>query len=214
MAWDPRRYIAACTVCAQGKYSYQAPTGFLHPLELPHRPWSHIAVDFVVGLPESHGNTFIMTIVDQFSRMAQFIPIAKLPSAVETGELLVQHVFRLHGLPRDIVRSGSAVHLTGVKELLRSRVPEDLATGMCGSHAISPADAAPSKPGGRLRHTSANRSGWRPRTPPPPPEGLEKAGTEVCGAVCVCMWSCHRRPGLSAEGRRSRFRVLVAGQAH
>ena len=44
-----------------------------------------------------------MTVVDRFSRMAHFIPIAKLPSAAETGELLVQHVLRLNGLPRDIV---------------------------------------------------------------------------------------------------------------
>ena len=57
----------------------------------------------MVGLPESHGNTIIMTVVDRFSRMAHFIPIAKLPSAAETGELLVQHVLRLNGLPRDIV---------------------------------------------------------------------------------------------------------------
>ena len=53
IAQDARRHIAACTVCARGKSSHQAPTGFLYPLDLPHRPWSHIAVDFVVGLPES-----------------------------------------------------------------------------------------------------------------------------------------------------------------
>ena len=35
--------------------------------------------------------------------MAHFILIAKLPSAAEMGELLVQHVFRLHRLPQDIV---------------------------------------------------------------------------------------------------------------
>ncbi|KAI3356744.1 hypothetical protein L3Q82_003425 [Scortum barcoo] len=29
--------------------------GFLKPLPIPHRPWSHIAVDFVSGLPPSQG---------------------------------------------------------------------------------------------------------------------------------------------------------------
>ena len=99
MAWDDRRHIVACTVCARGKSLDQAPTGILYPLELPHRPWSHIAVDFVVGLPESHGNTVIMTIIDRFSKMAQFISIANLSSAAEMGELLVQHVFYLYRLP-------------------------------------------------------------------------------------------------------------------
>ncbi|XP_068178216.1 uncharacterized protein [Antennarius striatus] len=35
--------------------------------------------------------------------MAHFVPLAKLPSAKETAELVLQHVFRLHGLPSDVV---------------------------------------------------------------------------------------------------------------
>lgn len=35
--------------------------------------------------------------------MAHFVPLQKLPSAKETAQLLVQHVFRLHGLPMDVV---------------------------------------------------------------------------------------------------------------
>lgn len=98
MAQDARRYM-----CTHVKSSHQAPKGFLHPLKLPHRPRSHIAIDSVVGLPESNGNTVIMTIIDHFLRMAHFILITKLSSAAETGELLVQHVFCLHGLTQDIV---------------------------------------------------------------------------------------------------------------
>ena len=48
-------------------------------------------------------NTVIMTVVDRFSKSAHFIPFPKLPSALDTGELLVQHVFCLHWIPRDIV---------------------------------------------------------------------------------------------------------------
>ncbi|KAL2089298.1 hypothetical protein ACEWY4_013987 [Coilia grayii] len=36
-------------------------------------------------------------------KTAHFIPLPKLPTARETAELLVLHVFRLHGLPCDIV---------------------------------------------------------------------------------------------------------------
>lgn len=40
---------------------------------------------------------FILTVVDQFSKVAHFIPLPKLPSAKETAQLMVQHVFLIHG---------------------------------------------------------------------------------------------------------------------
>lgn len=77
--------------------------GLLQPLPVPSRPWTHISVDFVTGLPNSAGNTVILTIVDRFSKMAYFVPLSKLPTAKDTAQLLVQHVFGLHGLPVDVV---------------------------------------------------------------------------------------------------------------
>ncbi len=41
--------------------------------------------------------------VDRFSKAAHFIPLPKLPSAKETALVVVDHVFRLHGLPIDVV---------------------------------------------------------------------------------------------------------------
>eukprot|EP00066_Takifugu_rubripes_P028568 XP_011617834.1 PREDICTED: D(3) dopamine receptor-like [Takifugu rubripes] len=103
MARDTKDYVAACLVCSRGKASHQPPAGLLRPLEIPRRPWSHIAVDFITGLPPSQGHQVVLTVFDRFSKSAHFIPLPKLPSAAETGELLVQHVFLLHGLPTDIV---------------------------------------------------------------------------------------------------------------
>lgn len=45
------------------------------------------------------GHTSILMVVDRFSKAAQFVPLPKLPSATETGDLKVCHVFRLHFLP-------------------------------------------------------------------------------------------------------------------
>ena len=103
MATDTRKFIAACSVCARNKPSHRPPAGLLQPLPIPPRPWSHIAVDFVTGLPPSEGNNTILTVVDRFSKAVHFIPLPKLPTALETSDLLVQHVFRLHGIPQDIV---------------------------------------------------------------------------------------------------------------
>uniref|UniRef100_A0A8C7KLL0 Gypsy retrotransposon integrase-like protein 1 n=1 Tax=Oncorhynchus kisutch TaxID=8019 RepID=A0A8C7KLL0_ONCKI len=103
MGEDTQRFVAVCPVCAQNKSTNRPSSGLLHPLPIPRRPWSHLALDFVTGLPPSVGNTVILTIVDRFSKFAHFVPLSKLPSATETSEILVREVFRVHGLPSDIV---------------------------------------------------------------------------------------------------------------
>ncbi len=43
----------ACSVCAQNKVSNHPSVGLLQPLPIPSLPWSHIALDFVSGLPDT-----------------------------------------------------------------------------------------------------------------------------------------------------------------
>ena len=47
--------------------------------------------------------TIILTIVDRFIKMVHFAPLSKLPTAKETAQLVLLHVFCLHGLPMDVV---------------------------------------------------------------------------------------------------------------
>lgn len=98
---NTRTFIAA-SICAHGKSLHQHPAGLLQSLSTPWCPWSHIALDFVTGLPLSERNAIIMTVVDRFPRSAHFVPLLKLPSA-EMGYLLAQHVFCFHRLPKDII---------------------------------------------------------------------------------------------------------------
>ena len=98
MVPDVSAFVTACTVCAQNKTPRQASSGLLQPLPVPHHPWSHISLDFVTGLPSSDVNTVILTVVDRFSKVANFILFPKLPSAKEMAQLMVQHVFRIHEL--------------------------------------------------------------------------------------------------------------------
>ncbi|XP_026164228.1 uncharacterized protein LOC113131342 [Mastacembelus armatus] len=100
---DVHQYVLACSTCARFKASNQASSGLLQPLPIPLRPWTHIAMDFVTGLPPSLGNTTILTIVDRFSKMVHFVPLPRLPSALRTAQALVDHVVRLHGIPQEIV---------------------------------------------------------------------------------------------------------------
>lgn len=77
-------YVAAHPICAEQK----TPAGLLQPLPFTLRLWSDIYLDFATDLPTSEGNTVILTVVDTFSRIATFIPLAKLPSTKETAGFL------------------------------------------------------------------------------------------------------------------------------
>ncbi len=103
MARDIRHFVLACSVCSVSKSSNRPPAGLLQPLLVPSRPWSHISLDFVSGLPPSQGNTVVLTVVDRFSKATHFISLPKLPSARETAVAVIDHVFRIHGLPMDVV---------------------------------------------------------------------------------------------------------------
>ncbi|KAL0147695.1 hypothetical protein M9458_057004 [Cirrhinus mrigala] len=127
---DTIAFVKSCSVCNTSKTPRQLPAGLLQPLPVPKRPWSHIAVDFVTDLPSSHGHTTILSVVDRFSKGCRFIPLPKLPTAMETAEALCNSVFRFYGLPEDIVSDrgpqftsrlwSSFFHLLGVNISLTS----------------------------------------------------------------------------------------------
>ncbi|KAI2661861.1 Transposon Tf2-6 polyprotein [Labeo rohita] len=100
---DVQEYVQACTICARSKTTNTPSTGELQPLPIPKRPWSHISIDFVTGLPDSQGKNTILTIVDRFSKAVHLVALTGLPSAKDTAELILEHVVRLHGFPKDIV---------------------------------------------------------------------------------------------------------------
>ncbi|KAL4009484.1 hypothetical protein ACER0C_003336 [Sarotherodon galilaeus] len=103
MTRDVREFVSACDTCARAKSSTQPPAGDLCPLPVPGRPWSHVGLDFVTGLPSVNGLDTILTVVDRFSKAVHLVALAGLPSARQTAELFLDHVVRLHGFPKDIV---------------------------------------------------------------------------------------------------------------
>nr|XP_015206548.1 PREDICTED: uncharacterized protein LOC102697944 [Lepisosteus oculatus] len=50
-----------------------------------------------------HGKTTIMVLTDQFKKAAHFIPFPALPTALGMADLFIPHVFRIHGIPKDVV---------------------------------------------------------------------------------------------------------------
>jgi hypothetical protein len=60
-------------------------------------------MDIIVSLPPSRGFDAIMVVVDQFSKMAHFIPTKESATAQETERLFFMHVFKHHGFPKDVM---------------------------------------------------------------------------------------------------------------
>jgi hypothetical protein len=59
-------------------------------------------LDFVTGLPSSHGCDAIFTVVDRFTNMVVLIPTTTDCDAHESARLLY-HVFSMRGVPADLV---------------------------------------------------------------------------------------------------------------
>ncbi|GJP46357.1 hypothetical protein CLOM_g5654, partial [Closterium sp. NIES-68] len=86
MVTDVQRYVAACPICQRIKSSHQRPTGLLQPLEPPQRPWQHVTIDFVTGLPAGpSGNDAVLVVVDRLTKMAHFAPCRTTITAEETA---------------------------------------------------------------------------------------------------------------------------------
>lgn len=83
MSQDIKYFIAACLLCARGKISTEPPTGLLNLLPIPRCPFLLLGFHLLITRPSWPWTTVFL----------HFIPLPKLPSAVETRDLLVKHVF-------------------------------------------------------------------------------------------------------------------------
>ncbi len=96
-------YMKTCLTCWQNRTLNKKQSRLLRPLPIHEGPWESVSMDFMVSLPPSRGFDAIMVVVDRFSKMAHFILTKDNAMAQEMGRLFFTHVFKHHGLPKDIV---------------------------------------------------------------------------------------------------------------
>lgn len=62
-----KEFLQQYDVCQRFKNDYMKPIGLLQPLPIPTRIWIDVSMDFIEGLPPSHGYTVIMVVVDRLT---------------------------------------------------------------------------------------------------------------------------------------------------
>lgn len=98
-----QQYVQKCDVCQRIKTETAAPAGLLQPLLVPSQVWDDITLDFIEGLPPSHGHDMILLGVNRLSKYAHFITLTHPFSAKTVAEKFVDGVIKLYGMPCSIV---------------------------------------------------------------------------------------------------------------
>ena len=122
MVADTQAYCGTCVTCKRSKPNNQKPYGLLNPLATPAEPWESIGVDFVGPLPLSQnrdGEYDSMTVVIcLLTSMVEIIPSHTSYKAKDVAELMFEHVYKHHGLPKTIVSDRDSLFTSAFWERL------------------------------------------------------------------------------------------------
>lgn len=96
--------------------------GLLQPLPIPSSAWQDISLDFIEGLPNSEGYSIIFVVVDRFTKYAHFIALRHPYTTASVANVFIQHIARLHGIPRSIVSSVYQFLMAGAIQRLEDNI--------------------------------------------------------------------------------------------
>ena len=112
---DIEAYVKACGPCQRNKARHRNPETLMAPLAVPERAFEQIGADFVMYLPVSrNGFDAICVFSCHFSKMVHLVPCHSTITSKEFADLFRRHIFRLHGLPRNIVSDRGVQFVSGM----------------------------------------------------------------------------------------------------
>ncbi|GKC03690.1 retrotransposon-related protein, partial [Tanacetum coccineum] len=100
---DVKTFVRKYDVCQRNKPNLEAYPGALQPLPIPDKVWQDVSMDFIDGLPSSHGKSVILVVVDRLTKYAHFIALSHPYTAVQVARVFLDHIYKLHGMPKTIV---------------------------------------------------------------------------------------------------------------
>lgn len=113
-------FVQSCEICQQAKVQHVKLPGLLQPLLIPEQAWTVVCMDFIEGLPKSHGHDSILVVIDKFSKYAHFLPLYHPFTALSVAQLYFNNVYKLHGLPKAIVSDRDRIFTSALwKELFK-----------------------------------------------------------------------------------------------
>ncbi|GKA30183.1 RNA-directed DNA polymerase [Tanacetum coccineum] len=102
MERDVNRLFERWRACHIAK-THSSNAGLYTPLFVPVAPWEDVSLDFVLGLPRTQlAKDSVMVVVDQFSKMAHFLPCSKTFDASQVARLYFAEIVKLHGVPKTL----------------------------------------------------------------------------------------------------------------
>ncbi|GJW06308.1 reverse transcriptase domain-containing protein [Tanacetum coccineum] len=102
MERDVNRLLERCRTCHIAK-THSSNASLYTPLSIPVAPWEDVSLDFVLGLPRTQrAKDSVMIVVDQFSKMAHFVPCSKTFDASQVARLYFAEIVKLHGVPKTL----------------------------------------------------------------------------------------------------------------
>jgi hypothetical protein len=120
---DVKNFVASCDSCQRNKSGNRKPFGTLQPLPIPEDTWQSISMDLIISLPQTaKGYTAIAVFVDRLSKMVRLAPCTDDVTSEAFADIFLKHVFRSHGLPRDITCDRGVIWTSKVWQALTDRL--------------------------------------------------------------------------------------------
>ncbi|XP_061369307.1 uncharacterized protein LOC133312169 [Gastrolobium bilobum] len=112
MRADVKQYVSECSICQQVKYEANKPTRLLQPLPVPEGIFEDLSMDFIVGLPLSHGHCTILVVIHRLSKFAYFGRLPRSYTAAVVAHLFCELVVSNHGFPCSLLTDRDPVFMS------------------------------------------------------------------------------------------------------